>query len=121
MDFALGGVGALGWSLDRAQAGSLGRVDDEVTRNWSIWIAIAVAAAASAGAAVAGMGADNTRIDSPNKRWHTADDCNREAFKKYPDYTQEGAAKRDAFLRACLRDHRLPPPGNTGQAQPQGQ
>jgi len=93
-------------------------MDDGVTRNRSIWIAILVAAAASAGAAVTRVGAAN---DSTIKRWHTADDCNREAFKKYPDYTQEGAAKRDAFLRACLRDHRLPPPGNTGQAQPQSQ
>jgi len=89
-----------------------------VIRNVSIWVAIL---ALTASAAMAGMGPDNTRIDAPTKRWHAADDCSREAFKKYPDYTQEGAAKRDAYLRQCLRDHRLPPPGNSGQSKPSGQ
>ena len=83
-----------------------------------IWIAAAAMVAATA---TAGVGTDNTRIDAPSKRWHAADDCNREAFKKYPDYNQEGAAKRDAYVRQCLRDHRLPPPGNSGQTKPPGQ
>ena len=90
-------------------------------RKVPIWIAFAaVAAVAAAQAATPGAGTDNTRISGPAKRWRAADDCNREAFKKFPDYTQEGAAKRDAFLRQCLRDRRLPPPGDSGQTKPPG-
>jgi hypothetical protein len=95
---------------------------DRVIRRVAIWIAFtALVAVAAAEAATSGAGTDNTRINGPSTRWHAADDCNREAFKKYPDYTQEGAAKRDAYLRQCLRDHHLPPPGNPVQTKPQGQ
>ena len=83
-------------------------------------ISIAMAAAMTAATATAGLGAD-TRMDSPSKRWQAADQCNRDAFKKYPDYTQEGATKRDAYVRECLREHRLPPQNNSGQPKPTGQ
>jgi hypothetical protein len=89
-----------------------------VTRK--LTISIAMAAAMTAATATAGLGAD-TRMDSPSKRWHASDQCNRDAFKKYPDYTQEGAAKREAFIRECLRGHRLPPQNNPGQPKPTGQ
>jgi len=87
-----------------------------------VWIAaVVIAVAIAAGAMAAGMGPDNERIDNPSKRWHAADDCNRQAFKKFPDYTQEGAAKREAFLRQCLRDKHLPPAESSGQTKASGQ
>ncbi|HUB96483.1 MAG TPA: hypothetical protein VL993_11220 [Stellaceae bacterium] len=42
--------------------------------------------------------------------WKTASECAHAAFKKYPDYTPEGNAKREAARVECLRDHRLPAP-----------
>ncbi|HTS94352.1 MAG TPA: hypothetical protein VMG55_20235 [Stellaceae bacterium] len=93
-----------------------------MARSVPVWIAAAViAAAVAAGAMAAGMGTDNTRIDNARQRWHAADDCNRQAFKKFPDYTQEGASKRDAFVQQCLRDRHLPPPESSGQTKASGQ
>jgi len=40
--------------------------------------------------------------------WHQMDQCAKEAYKKYPDHTPEGNAKREAARQACLRAHRLP-------------
>jgi hypothetical protein len=52
------------------------------------------------------------RADSQQQQnfsiWHQMDDCAKEAFKKYPDHTPEGNAKREAARQACLRAHRLP-------------
>lgn len=42
------------------------------------------------------------------RRWQAMDNCNKDAFTHYPDYTVEGAAQREAFVRKCLRDQRLP-------------
>jgi hypothetical protein len=44
--------------------------------------------------------------------WRQADRCAQAAFQKFPDYTPESNAKREAARRACLRDHRLPEPGS---------
>lgn len=49
------------------------------------------------------------RLGTANKTWRGQDNCTRQAFQKYPDYTEAGAAQRDAFVRECLRDNRLPP------------
>ena len=46
-------------------------------------------------------------------QWHTMDDCSRQAFRKYPDYTAEANAKREAFRRLCLRNKSLPAPETT--------
>jgi hypothetical protein len=35
-------------------------------------------------------------------------DCNKNAFLHYPDYTAEAAQQREFFVRKCLRDQRLP-------------
>ena len=83
-------------------------------------ISVVAAAAMTAAMATAGL-ADDTRLDSPRKRWQASDQCNREAFKKYPDYTQEGAAKREAYIRECLNAHHLPPQSNSSQPKPTGQ
>ncbi len=42
--------------------------------------------------------------------WRQADACAREAFQRYPDYTAESNAKREAARLECLRGHRLPAP-----------
>jgi hypothetical protein len=57
------------------------------------------------------------RADDPMRKsttqWHTMDDCSRQAFRKYPDYTAEANAKREAFRRLCLRNKSLPAPETT--------
>ena len=69
-----------------------------------VGIAAVLAMLASAGAARA-----DTRLNGANQRWQAADKCTRTAFTHYPDYTVEGAQKRDQYVRACLRNNRLPP------------
>ena len=44
------------------------------------------------------------------KKWLLADVCTRAAFKKFPDYTLEGNARRENYRRACMRDNGLPAP-----------
>ena len=43
-----------------------------------------------------------------NDRWHSADDCTKKSFELFPDWTKEHAAKRDAYVRKCLAEKRLP-------------
>ena len=43
-----------------------------------------------------------------NDRWHSADDCAKKSFELFPDWTKEHAAKRDAYVRKCLAEKRLP-------------
>lgn len=50
--------------------------------------------------------------------WKTGDSCAQEAFKKYPDYTPEGNAKREEARRVCLRTHHLPAPDAAASAVP---
>jgi len=50
--------------------------------------------------------------------WRQADRCAQQAFQKFPDYTAESNAKREAARRACLRDHRLPEPGSAAAPPP---
>jgi hypothetical protein len=63
-----------------------------------------------------GVRADPNQKDA-DAAWKTAGQCAREAFKKYPDYTQEGNAKREAARLECLRDHKLPTPTAAGGPQ----
>jgi hypothetical protein len=48
--------------------------------------------------------------------WKTASECSHAAFKKYPDYTPEGNAKREQARLECLRNHKLPAPAPSPQA-----
>ena len=41
--------------------------------------------------------------------WHIQDLCARDAFRKFPDYTVEGNAARDRYIRSCEVRHHLPP------------
>ena len=43
-----------------------------------------------------------------NALWKVADKCARDAAAKYPDYTKESLAKREAMRRNCLRANNLP-------------
>ena len=40
--------------------------------------------------------------------WKQVQECARQAFKQYPDYTPEGKAKREAAREECLRQRHLP-------------
>lgn len=70
------------------------------------WLALAVASLLPLSAAA------DVNQKNANAAWRQADRCGHEAFVKYPDYTTEANAKREAARRACLREHRLPEPGN---------
>jgi hypothetical protein len=63
-----------------------------------------------------GAAAADTNQSSASAAWHQADACTHEAFRKFPDYTREANAKREAARLACLRDHGLP--GSDGVAAP---
>ena len=52
--------------------------------------------------------------------WSKMDRCAHEAQKKYPDYTRESNAKREAFRRLCLRKENLPG-GDDPEPEPQQQ
>jgi len=82
-------------------------------RTIGIFAAIAALTVLAAGAAQA-----DTRLNGANQRWQAADKCTRTSFTKYPDYTVEGAQKRDQFVRECLRNNRLPPRPDMAPAEP---
>ncbi len=54
--------------------------------------------------------AGGSQEQESQQKWHMADVCMRAAFKKFPDYTPEGNARRENFRRACMRDNGLPAP-----------
>jgi hypothetical protein len=49
------------------------------------------------------------KLTLSTRKWKQNDDCGKESFRKYPDYTAEGAIKREAYMRQCLLNHHLPP------------
>ncbi len=58
---------------------------------------------------------EGTKLEKSNKMWNQNDDCGKESFRKFPDFTAEGALNRDAYMRACLRKHHLPPRNDLAQ------
>ena len=52
--------------------------------------------------------ADNSQKDT-GEAWRQTDRCAHEAFQKYPDYTPQSNAKREARLKECLAGANLPP------------
>lgn len=88
-----------------------------MTRWLPLWAAV-IAVAALAGTSAF---AEDTRLERANKKWAQSDTCGKESFRKFPDYTAEGAAKRDAYMRECLRKNRLPPRNDLAQPLPSGQ
>ncbi len=79
----------------------------------SACFALVMAAALALGTAHADVNGTNATT-----AWRKADNCAKAALLKYPDYTPESNAKREAARRACLRDHRLPEPNPAAAAQP---
>jgi hypothetical protein len=69
-------------------------------------VALAVGALvlASAGTAMATQAGVNAMLG-----WKTADSCAKQAQTRYPDFTADSNAKRDAMLKACLEQNELPP------------
>jgi hypothetical protein len=63
--------------------------------------------------------ADQNQMDA-NTVWKQASLCVQDSFKKYPDYTPDSNAKRDAARRACLRNHKLPVTGAAMEPSPPG-
>jgi hypothetical protein len=66
--------------------------------------AIAASVLLFAGAAMATQAGVNAMLG-----WKTMDSCAKEAQERYPDFTAESNAKRDAQLKACLEQNNLPP------------
>ena len=62
---------------------------------------------AAAGAILPAQAQD--RGASSAHRWEAMDNCNKDAFAHFPDYTVDGEAQREAYVRKCLRDQHLPP------------
>jgi hypothetical protein len=58
-----------------------------------------------------------SRLQRSNKLWTQNDNCGKESFQKFPDFTAPAAAQRDAYMRECLRRHRLPPRADLAQPQ----
>jgi hypothetical protein len=42
------------------------------------------------------------------RQWSVMDKCAKDAMMKFPDQTAEGLAQRDAYIRKCQRDSRVP-------------
>jgi len=78
--------------------------------------AVAIGLAAAIVSALVPARADQVQR-SASAAWKQGDRCAQDAFKKFPDYTPEANAKREAARRACLRNHRLPDAGGA-QAAP---
>jgi len=100
-----------------------------VTRQWLLCVA-AGAALAFTGAGVSAQtatdpeglyGHEPTRLEKSNKMWNQNDICGKESFQKFSDYTADGALKRDAYMRDCLRKHHLPPRNDVAQPLPRSQ
>ena len=77
----------------------------------AVWLVLAMVVAPLAARADANQ-------KNSSAAWRQADRCAQQAFQKFPDYTTESNAKREAARRACLRDHRLPEPGSAAAPPP---
>jgi hypothetical protein len=66
--------------------------------------AVAALVLVSAGSAMATQAGVNAMLG-----WKTMDSCAKQAQARYPDFTADSNAKRDAMLKACLQQNNLPP------------
>lgn len=100
-----------------------------VRRRCLLWIVTAVTVAMTGTSAYAENTSDTetpetlyqdpgNKLGKSNKMWTRSDNCGKESFQKFPDYTTEGATKRDAYMRDCLRKHHLPPRADVAQPLP---
>jgi hypothetical protein len=64
---------------------------------------------------------ESSKLQLSREMWLQNDNCGKESFQKFPDYTAEGAANRDAYMRGCLRNHHLAPRNDLAQPLKPGQ
>jgi len=82
---------------------------------WVLWLPVVMALAMPDAGAQSDKGSDRlyqnegTRLEKSNKMWEQSDNCGKDSFRKFPDFTAEAALQRDAYMRDCLRKHHLPP------------
>lgn len=67
-------------------------------------IVLVLAAFLGAGAARAG----DVRQQQSEAAWRQENQCSRDAFEKYPDYTAESNAARERMTRDCEIKHHVP-------------
>jgi hypothetical protein len=88
-----------------------------VSRVFALFLSVVVASSTS-GMSARAQGAEtgetlyepgDSRLEFSNKKWTQSDACGKESFRKFPDYTEQAAIQRDAYMRECLRNHNLPP------------
>lgn len=75
-------------------------------------LAAALIAASLPAVALAGNG------QAAENAWRAADDCQRQAVRKFPDATASALAKRDAYVRKCLAAGKLVPRPGLGPGKP---
>lgn len=88
----------------------------QVSWRWMLWL-VPVAVISMTGGSRAQSTPDSdtlyqdqgSKLQKSNKMWNQNDSCGKESFRKFPDFTTEAAASRDAYMRDCLRKHHLPP------------
>jgi hypothetical protein len=66
-------------------------------------LALIIAVSAVIGPTGAALAESSTAIQA-QKSWLRGDKCAADAFKRFPDYTAEQNAKRDAYIRQCRAD-----------------
>jgi hypothetical protein len=72
-----------------------------------IWPVILVAATCLSTVSLAQIPGQNVWKESESV-WKLRDDCRRNAFKQFPDYTVEANAKRERAERQCLEANNQP-------------
>ena len=94
---------------------------------WVFWLAAAAVVSAAADGrseSTTDMGTlyqhEGTKLERSNTKWTQNDNCGKESFLKFPDFTVEAAASRDAYMRDCLRKRHLPPRNDVAQPVKRG-
>jgi hypothetical protein len=52
--------------------------------------------------------ATSSNAIAAQRQWSAMDKCAKEATQWFPDHTAEGLAQRDAYIRKCQRNARVP-------------
>lgn len=64
---------------------------------------------ATALALLCGAAEATSQGTSAIQRWHSMDDCAKQAQAAFPDFSADSNAKREAKLEDCLNARNLPP------------